>query len=522
MKFLKLKKNKKENETESFSVKENYLEVVNDFKISDLKPYQRLIILKDKGIHKTYLIDFALSKSEIDRLNEKDIQLRSDELKTDKPFRMISQNDIDLGQGKNSYEFMVSANDESIILDNVNNINPFLNNNPNSNPDSKLNFDSNLNLSKFTVENYNKNEKRLLKFRNNKNKANDHINDKSLVNDETSDIEDNIDNEISETNFEVIENQDAINLEMKEKYKKKLIFDDNVPIELYEGEKRTVILPFKLREVNDEWKKNDVSFFRSAPKGAHKWFANNIEESFLKSLEDSYNGSLSSPFAETYEPISIVDFGPDDLIDQNIISSIDNQIFYTDGTNTSHEAHSNIIESFSTPNDVVNEFSDSTINDEILPSHNDYSDKEIDNIPVNDNVLPNSNDIQYFNIDDNYNNNELSFKKNDNEQEKFNILNNEIEVDFNENMLESSFVHNENYDENTNYDDTSFFKKEVNLKTHNEIININKKPNKNIHSKFGKEFKNSKYEKIKLPKLNNMIIVRKRIDKKLIKERAQN
>lgn len=496
MEFLKLKKNKIKTENELFVVKDNYVEVISDFKIKDLKPYQRLIIVKYRDVDKKYLIDFALVKSEINRLKSKDIISRSYELKTDKPFRMISQNDIDLGNGKNSHEISISANEESTILDSLSNVNPFDNNKKNTIDNMSTNF------SILNDKKYNKNEEGFLSFRKKKDKNSKPINTKFSINktlnnvqlDTTNDVEREIESE--EENFDVIPNYDAINLAMKNKYRKNLIFDDNDPIEIYDDEKRTVILPFKLREVNDEWKKNDPSFFRATPKGANKWFTNYIEESFLKSLEDSYNGSLSSPFDETYEPLSIVDFGPDDLIDQNVISSTDNDHFikYSTDFNDNHQE----MNDFNTKNTVGDA--------KILPSNN---------------VDLGSRNIKYFDVYENIDDHIDTTNSNDDQHDLNHILNSEIEVNFDSNMLESSSTHSDNYSDDVNYDETSFFKREPNSLIVHEIVDSNIKPNKKIYGKFGKVLKDSKYEKIKLPKLNNMIIVRKKIDKKLIKARTQ-
>lgn len=489
MKFLKLKKSKTEIENKPFSIKENYLEVDNDFKTSDLKPYQRLITLNDDGIQKRYLIDFALVNSEVNRLNKKDIQSRSNELKTDKPFRMIAQHDIDLGQGKFSYEYAISANEESTILGDLQNTNLF------DHPKKNNINNSNTKPTVLNSENDNKNEKSFLKFRNKNAKTDESVNDKlsaiDILDNEiiVSDVD--ASKETYEENFEAIQNQDPINLELKNKYEKNLIFDDNDPIEVNEGEKRTIILPFKLREVNDEWKKNDSTFFRSAPKGKYKWFANYIEESFLKSLEDSYNGTLSSPFLETYEPLPIIDFGPDDLIDQNILSSTNNSSFVKHDMNFANNV-------YATNGDII----ENSLNNSSINGSNDNPSR--------------INEIKYFDVDESYKNDGLNSPDDNNEQYMSDILHNDIEVNFDKNMLESNSLGS------TDYNNDLFFKNESNESVSDEISDSNIRPNKKIYSKFGKEVKDSKYEKIRLPKLNNMIIVRKKIDKKLIKERARN
>ncbi|MEG2974453.1 MAG: hypothetical protein RR798_02120, partial [Malacoplasma sp.] len=124
----------------------------------------------------------------------------------------------------------------------------------------------------------------------------------------------------------------------------------------------------------------------------------------------------------------------------------------------------------------------------------------------------------------------LNFENVENKKEG-SIFNDQIEVSFVNEMLTVNNEHNWNPDDEASmnalkeYEDTLFFKKDVVL-TKNNINNsdennglVHDKKMKKMHNELQKENSNTKYEKIKLSKLNNMVIFRKKIDKKLIKER---
>ncbi|MEG0879431.1 MAG: hypothetical protein RSE95_02065 [Malacoplasma sp.] len=574
MNFFKIKKNDIREQDDNSVIKDNYIEVNDNFKMSDLKPYQRLIILKDGTLDKRFLVDFALTRDEIDRLNNIHLDSRSEELKTEKPFRMISSYDIELGQGKISEEKISSSTDELSILDNLAKENPFrktiLKNSGSGNS-------NNLNILKMVEEE----ERNTKSFKSRKNNDELTINENDNESDDEIEQRDNIENfnsariddddDVALKDFSVNDDEDAINSKLKEKYKDKLIFDDDGTIEIYDNDVRTVILPFKLREVNEEWKKNDPTFFRtSLNKSSNKWFANHVDDEFLKSLEESYNGSLASPFLETYEPVNGIDMNPENVMDQNSISSDDSAIFVLNKNNiydtsvieeenqqelnqevessdidldldelnqevkSSEEVESSEIDS--NVNDLNQEVEsseiDSNVNDlnqEVefdnnnLTSEDDLNDTS-DNLDENQSIL----------IDNNLNSSDqthsLNFENVENKKEG-SIFNDQIEVSFVNEMLTVNNEHNWNPDDEASmnalkeYEDTLFFKKDIVLEKNN-INNsdennglVHDKKMKKMHNELQKENSNTKYEKIKLSKLNNMVIFRKKIDKKLIKER---
>lgn len=250
MGFFKKKSIAHLQDTQDEWMRNYYIEVSKDFKVSDLKPFQKLIVLKTNEGDRKVVVDFSLTKNEINRLQSESLNESTIEIKTNKPFRLISDQDISLA--KEGIVKKIPESEEYTIIKDLKTKNPF--------------------FEKNTAQKTIKKDEEIDENQVAKEAEKEQLNDFEAYDSEY--------------------NSSIYSEELKNQYKNKLIFEDK-PLEFYDEKKDKVILTFKLRELNNDWDQYEIieeeKFFDKSPEKQ----AEETREQFLGELEKSVDEVFS-------------------------------------------------------------------------------------------------------------------------------------------------------------------------------------------------------------------------------------